>query len=130
MLVVILPVLILMLGVAHDLGNAAAAVTVAQNAADMAAAEAGKLIDADHFSRWGEVEIRPEAVLIAQVVADDLSGGAFSIDELYLDGNLVVVVGRVTVRTPFMEAFLGRPGLTRQVQGVARAAHGTEFEGE
>lgn len=88
------------------------------------------MIDADHFSRWGEVGLRPEAVLIAQTVVDDLSGGMFRVDGLYLEGNLVVVEGRVTVRTPFLGAFLGRPRLTRQVQGVARAAHGAEFEGE
>lgn len=131
MFLVILPVLLLALGVAYDLGNAAAAVTVAQNAADLAAQEAGKLVDVDYMAQWGEVRLRPEALMVAQQVADDLTGGAFQVDGVYVVGrNLVLVEGRVSVRTPFLRAFLGVPRLTRPVEGVAEAAHGAEMEGE
>ena len=131
MFLIVLPVLLLTLGVLHDLGNAAVAATIGQNAADLAAAEAGKLVDVDHFAQWQEVRLRPEAALVAQQVASDLTNGAFQVDGVYIvDGNLVVVDGRVTALTPFLEVFLGRRSITRSVQGVARTAHGVEVEGE
>lgn len=131
MLLIVLPVLLLALGVAHDLGNAAAGVTVAQNAADLAAQEAGKLVDVEYMAQWGEVRLRPEAVWVAQVVADEITGGAFQVDGVYVvERDLVLVEGRLSVRTPFLHTFLGIPRLTRSVQGVAQAAHGAEREGE
>ncbi len=131
MFLVVLPVLLLALGVAYDLGNVAAGVTVAQNAADLAAQEAGKLVDVDYVAQWGEVRLRPEAALVAQQVADDLTGGAFQVDGVYVVGrDRVLVEGRVSIRTPFLRTFLGIPRLTRPVQGVAEAAHGAEREGE
>ena len=50
MLLVLLPLLLLILGVTHDLGNAAAGVTIAQNAADLGAHEAAKLVDVTYFT--------------------------------------------------------------------------------
>jgi len=130
MLLAILPLLILVLGVTHDMGNAAAAAVLAQDAADLAACEAGKLVDVVHFVEWEEIRLRPEAVLVAQQVADGLTQGAFQVDAVYLQSTLIVVEGRVTVHTPFLEAFLGWPSVTRAVQGVARVGHGAEGEGE
>jgi len=130
MLLLLLPLLLLVLGAVHDLGNVAAGVTVAQNAADLAAQEAGKLVDVSHFIRWEEVQLRPEAALVAQQVASDLTGGAFQISAIHVRDTIVVVEGCVRVRTPFLEAFLGIPGVTRSVQGVAEAAHGVERAGE
>ncbi len=130
MLLVILPVLLLILGLAYDLGNVAAGVTIAQNAADLAAQEAGKLVDADYFITWQEVRLRPEAALVAQQVADGMTGGAFAVDWVHVEGNLVVVEGRVGVRTPFLGAFLGIERVVRPVQGVSEAVHGAEMSGE
>lgn len=130
MLLVILPLILLVLGVAHDLGNVAAGVTVAQNAADLAAQEAGKMVDVDYFAQHQQVRLRPEAALVAQQVANDLTGGAFSVDRIYLRGRVVVVEGQLSVRTPFLRVFLGIPLLTRPVQGVAEAAHGVQRVGE
>ncbi len=130
MLLVILPVLLLVLAVTHDLGNAAAGVAIAQNAADLAAHEAGKLVDVDYLGEYQEVRLRPEALLVAQQVADDLTGGAFWVDGVYAQGTIVVVEGRVTVRTPFLRVFLGIPTITRPVQGVAETVHGSEVGGE
>ncbi len=130
MLLVILPVLLLVLAVAYDLGNVAAGVAIAQNAADLGAQEAGKLVDVDYLAAWQEVELRPEAALVAQRVADDLTGGAFRVDGVYVQENLILVEGRVSVRTPFLDAFLGIPRVTRPVAGVAEASHGTEMGGE
>ena len=130
MLLVILPVLLLVLGISHDLGNVAAGVTVAQNAADLGAQEAAKLVDVDYFIQWEEVRLRPEAGVVAQQVADDLTGGAFRVDWVHAEGNLVLVEGRVSVRTPFLHTFLGISHVTRPVQGVAETAHGSESEGE
>lgn len=130
MLLLVLPLLLLVLGVAHDLGNLAAGVSVAQNAADLAAQEAAKLVDVGHFVGWEEVRLRPQAALVAQQVADGLTGGAFRVDAVYVAGTVVVVEGRVTVHTPFLDAFLGRGAVTRRVQGVAEAAHGAEGGGE
>ncbi len=126
MLLIIMPLLLLVLGTAYDLGNAAAGVVIAQNAADLAAQEAGKLVDVDYFAGWEEVRLRPEALLVAQQVADDLTGGAFVVDAVYTRGRLAVVEGRVSVRTPFLRTFLGIRRITRPVQGVAEAAHGAE----
>ena len=130
MLLVLLPLLLLILGVTHDLGNAAAGVTIAQNAADLGAHEAAKLVDVTYFTQWEEVRLRPQAYGVAQQVADDLTGGAFWIDGVTVRERFVVVEGRVTVRTPFLNTFLGVSGITRPVQGVAETAHGTERPGE
>lgn len=130
MLLVIMPLLLLVLGTAYDLGNAAAGVVIAQNAADLAAQEAGKMVDVGHFVGREEVRLRPQATLVAQQVADELTGGAFVVDGVYISGQLVVVEGRVSVRTPFLRVFLGIRRITRPVQGVAEAAHGAEREGE
>jgi hypothetical protein len=130
MLLVLLPLLLLILGVTHDLGNAAAGVTIAQNAADLAAHEAAKLVDVTYFTEWEEVRLRPQAHAVARQVASDLTGGAFWLDVVYVQERFVVVEGRVTVRTPCLDTFLGVPGITRPVQGVAETAHGTEAPGE
>jgi hypothetical protein len=130
MLLVILPVLLLVLGVTHDLGNAAAAVVIAQNAADLAAHEAAKLIDVAYFVEWEEVRLRPQAALVAQQVADDLTGGAFRVDAVFTHDTIVVVEGHVVVQTPFLRVFLGIPSIARAVQGVAEIAHGAEVAGE
>lgn len=130
MLLLILPVLLLILGLAHDLGNVAAGVTIAQNAADLAAQEAGKLVDVDYFVEWQEMRLRPAAALVAQQVADDMTGGAFVIDNVTIQGNLVTVEGRVGVHTPFLGAFLGIEQVVRPVQAAAEAEYGVEMAGE
>jgi len=130
MFLIMLPILLLVLGISHDLGNVAAGAVIAQNAADLAAQEAGKRVDVGHFAQYQEIRLRPEAGLVAQQVADDLTGGAFRVDAVYVQGDVVVVEGRVNVRTPFLRAFLGIPHVTRPVQGVAEAAHGAEGWGE
>ena len=127
MLLVILPLLILILGVTYDLGNVAAMVVIAQDAADLAAHEAGKLVDVDHYVTWEEVKLRPLALTRASQMAAEMTDGAFWVTNVYVEGNrLIVVEGEVTVRTPFMDTFLGRPSVTRPVQGVAEAAYGIE----
>jgi len=129
--VILLPLLLLVLGVAHDLGNAAAGTAVAQNAADLAAQEAAKVVDVGRLAHRQVVGLQPTALTVAQAVADDLTAGAFRVDRVYVARqNLVVVEGRVSIRTPFLEAFLGIPRITRPVMGVAEAAHGTERGGE
>jgi hypothetical protein len=130
MLLVLLPLLLVVLGAAHDLGNAAAGVAIAQNAADLAAHEAAKLVDVTHFVEWEEVRLRPQAHLVAQQVADGLTGGAFWVEGVYVRETVVVVEGRLRVATPFLRAFLGVGGITRPVQGVAETAYGAEAEGE
>ena len=130
MFLITLPLLLLVLAVAHDLGNVAAGAAIAQNTADVAAYEAGSYIDVPYFIQWQEVRLRPQAGTVAQQVADRMTGGAFQIDAVYSRGNVVVVEGWVSVRTPFMNAFLGIPQMTRRVQGVAEAAHGIERSGE
>lgn len=130
MLLLLLPLLLLFLAAVHDLGNTAAGVVIAQNAADLGAQEAGKLIDVDHFMQWQEVRLRPEAILVAQQIADDLTGGAFHVDAVYVEGNVVHVEGRVGVRTPFLDAFVGIERIVRPVTGTAEAAHGAERAGE
>jgi len=130
MVLVVLPLLLLVLGASYDLGNVAAGVTIAQDAADLAAQEAGKLVDVDYLGARQEVRLRPEAAWVAQQVADDLTGGAFRVEGVHVQGKVVVVEGWVTVRTPFLGTFLGMHTVTRPVQGVAEAAHGAEAGGE
>jgi uncharacterized membrane protein len=129
MLLVILPLLILVFGLAYDLGNVAAGVSIAQNAADLAAQEAAKMVDVTHYVTYQDVRLRPEAALVAQQVADEMTGGAFVVDGVYVDGEFIRVEGRVAVRTPFLETFLGRRNVTRPVAGIAEAAYGIEQEG-
>jgi len=129
MLLVILPVLVLVFGLVYDLGNVAAGVSIAQNAADLAAQEAGKLIDVTYYMTYQDIRLRPEAALVAQQVADEMTGGAFVVDGVYVDGEFIRVEGRVSVRTPFLDTFLGRRNITRPVVGIAEAAYGIEQEG-
>lgn len=129
MLLVILPMLILVFGLVYDLGNVAVGVSIAQNAADLAAQEAGKLIDATYYMTYQDIRLRPEAALAAQQVADEMTGGAFVVDGVYVDGEFIRVEGRVAVRTPFLEAFLGQRNVMRPVVGIAEAAYGIEQEG-
>ncbi len=131
MFLILLPLLLLVLGVAHDLGNAAAGTAIAQDAADLGAQEAAKLVDVGYLEHHQAVAVRPEALMVAQMVADDLTSGAFRVDRVYVARrNLVVVEGRVSIRTPFLDAFLGIPRITRPVMGVAEAAHGVAGRGE
>ena len=129
MLLVILPLLIFVVGVAYDLGSVAVGVTIAQNAADLAAQEAGKLVDVDHFVAWQEIRLRPLATGVAQDVADEMTGGAFRVYDVYVDGRHVVVEGEVGTRTPFLKLFIGVKTVTRPVQGIAEAAYGIEGGG-
>ena len=131
MFLILLPLLLLVLGLAHDLGNAAAGAAIAQDAADLAAHEAAKMVDVGTLEHGQVVRVRPEALTVAQTVADDLTSGAFRVDRVYVaHRNLVVVEGRVSIRTPFLKVFLGVPRITRPVMGVAEAAHGIEGRGE
>jgi uncharacterized membrane protein len=125
MLLILLPLLLFVLGAAYDLGNVAVGVTVAQNGADLAAQEAAKLIDANYYMTFQEVRLRPEAALVAQYTADEVTGGAFGVTGVYVDDRVVIVEGQVEVRTPFLDMFLGRESVTRQVVGVAEAAYGS-----
>jgi uncharacterized membrane protein len=129
MLLVILPLLILLFGIVYDLGNVAAGVSIAQNAADLAAQEAGKMVDVNRYMTYQDIRLRPEAALVAQQVADEMTEGAFVVDAVYIDGATIVVEGRVSVRTPFLDTFLGRRTITRPVVGIAEAAYGIEQEG-
>jgi hypothetical protein len=128
-LLVILPLLVLLFGLVYDLGNVAAGVSIAQNAADLAAQEAGKMVDVGHYMTYQEIRLRPEAAVVAQSIADELTQGAFVVDGLYVDGPHVLVEGRVAVRTPFLETFMGRRAITRPVIGLAEAAYGIEQQG-
>jgi uncharacterized membrane protein len=125
MLLVILPLLLFVLGAAYDLGNVAVGVTVAQNAADLAAQESAKLIDANYYMTYQEVRLRPEAAFVAQIVADEVSGGSFGVTGVYVDGRVVIVEGQVEVPTPFLNTFMGRKSVTRRVVGIAEAAYGS-----
>lgn len=125
MLLILLPVLILVLGAAFDLGNLAVGVTVAQNGADLAAQEAAKLIDANYYMTYQEVRLRPEATYVAQYTADEVTGGTFGVTGVYVNDRVVIVEGQVEVRTPFLGMFLGYKSVTRQVVGVAEAAYGS-----
>jgi hypothetical protein len=129
MLLVILPVLVLLFGITYDLGNLAAGVSIAQNAADLGAQEAGKLVDVNYYMTYQDVRLRPEAGIVAQQIADDMTDGAFQVDAVYVDGSVVIVEGRVSVLTPFLNVFLGQRSVTRPVIGVAEAAYGIEQEG-
>lgn len=130
MLLIILPVLIVVFGIVVDLGHMATSAIIAGSAADMAAAEAGKLIDADHYQQWQEVRLRPEALLVAEQVAGEMTDGAFVVELVYIDEEITVVEGYVTIRTPFLGAFLGIETVDRPVQGIAETAHGAEAAGE
>ena len=127
MLVIVLPLLLLVFAVTYDLGNVAVGVTAAQNAADLAAHEAAKMVDVDHFAGGAEeVRLRPEAGTVAQIVADDMTGGAFRVDAVYVEGQMVIVEGHLTTRTPFLHTFLGEDfeSITRRVRGAYRAEYG------
>lgn len=130
MLLVVTPTLLVVFGATFDLGQVATGVQIAQNAVDLAAVEAGKLVDVTGFGENQEVVLRPEAAEWAQWIADDMTGGKMQITSVYVVEDVIVVEGRVCIKTGFLSAFVGKRQACRWVQGVARAMHGVEAEDE
>jgi len=127
MLLVVTPTLLIVFGATFDLGQVAAGVSIAQQAADLGATEAGKLVNVTTVGQRQEVVLLPEAADEAQWIADDVTGGGMRIDRVYIaEGGLVVVEGTVCIRTRFLEQFIGKQRACRRVMGMARAWRGIE----
>jgi hypothetical protein len=130
MLILLIPLLVLVIGLVYDLGNVAAAQTIAQDAADLAAQDAAKQIDAEHFAATQEVILSPDALWYASFWVDYMTGGAMDVTNLYTtpDGQ-VVLEGQVTVRTRLL-GMIGLPAIRRRVVAVARPRFGAQKEGD
>jgi hypothetical protein len=130
MLILLIPLLVLVIGLVYDLGNVAAAQTIAQDVADLAAQDAAKQIDEEHFAATQEVILTPDAIWYASFWVDYMTGGAMDVTSLYTtpDGQ-VVLEGEVTVRTRLL-GMIGLPTIQRHVTAVARPRFGAQREGD
>jgi uncharacterized membrane protein len=129
MLLLLVPVLVLIIGLVHDLGNVAAAQTIAQDAADLAVQDAAKQIDLDHYLATQEILLAPDALAIASWWVDQATGGQMQVLSLYATESDVVLEGQVTVRTRFLDT-IGIPVIHRRVVAVARPRFGAQGEGD
>ena len=131
MLLVITPTLLVIFGATFDLGQVATGVQIAQQAADLGAWEAARMVDVTGFGDDQEIILRPGAADEAQYIADDMTGGKMLVTDVYvIEGDVIVVEGRVCIKTGFLSAFVGKRQACRLVQGVARAMHGITQEDE
>ena len=130
MLLLLVPVLVLVVGLVYDLGNVAAAQTIAQDVADLAAQDAAKQIDAEHFLTTQEIILAPDALIVANWWADYMTDGQMQVLDLYttLDGE-IVLEGQVEIDTRFL-GVVGIPTISRQVVAVARPRFGAQDEGD
>ena len=130
MLLLLVPVLVLIVGLVYDLGNVAAAQTIAQDVADLAAQDAAKQIDAAHYLTTQEIILAPDALSVANWWADYMTDGRMQVLGLYttVDGE-IVLEGQVQVNTRFLGA-IGLPTIYRRVVAVARPRFGAQDEGD
>jgi hypothetical protein len=130
MLLLLVPLLVLVIGLVHDLGNVAAAQTIAQDAADLAAQDAAKQIDVAHYATTQEVILSPDALFVAGWWVDYVTGGRMRVTDLYatMDGE-IVLEGEVTVSTGFL-SLVGIPVVHRRVVAIARPRFGAQEESD
>ena len=129
-LLLLIPVLILVIGLVYDLGNVAAAQTVAQDAADLAAQDAAKQIDVGHFLETQEVILAPDAVWVASWRVDYVTSGRMQLLDLYTTAEEQIVLnGQVAVKTRFL-GVIGIPTVHRRVEAIARPRFGAQKEGD
>ncbi len=129
MLLLLVPVLVLVIGLVHDLGNVAAAQTIAQDAADLAVQDAAKQIDLAHYQTTQEILLAPDALTVASWWVDYATSGQMQVLNLYATEGDIVLEGQVTVRTNFLDA-IGIPVIHRRVVAVARPRFGAQGEGD
>ena len=130
MLLLLIPILILVIGLVYDLGHVAAAQTVAQDAADLAAQDAAKQIDVQHFLETQEVVLAPDAVWVASWWVDYVTAGRMQLLNLYTTAEgQIVLKGQVAVDTRFL-GVVGIPTVRRQVLAIARPRFGAQNEGD
>ncbi len=130
MLLLLIPLLILVIGLVYDLGNVAAAQTVAQDAADLAAQDAAKQIDVGHFLDTQEVILAPDAVWVASWWVDYVTDGRMQLLDLYTtEEGQIVLKGQVAVKTRFLSV-IGIPTVHRRVEAIARPRFGAQNEGD
>jgi hypothetical protein len=129
-LLLLIPILVLVIGLVYDLGNVAAAQTVAQDAADLAAQDAAKQIDVQHFLETQEVILAPDAVWVAAWWVDDMTAGRRQLLQLYTTAQgQIVLQGEVAVETRFL-GVVGISVVRRQVVAIARPRFGAQNEGD
>ncbi len=130
MLLLLVPVLVLVIGLVHDLGNVAAAQTIAQDAADLAVQDAAKQIDLDHYETMQEILLAPDALVVARWWVTQTTGSQMQVLHLYTTlEDEIVLEGQVTVRTRFLSA-IGISTIQRRVVAVARPRFGAQGEGD
>ncbi len=129
MLLLLVPVLVLVIGLVYDLGNVAAAQTIAQDVADLAAQDAAKQIDAAHYLTTQEIILAPDALIVANWWADCMTDGQMEVLNLYTTDGEIVLEGQVEIDTRFL-GVVGIDTIYRKVVAVARPRFGAEDEGD
>lgn len=129
MLLLLIPLLVLVIGLVYDLGNVAAAQTIAQDVADLAAQDAAKQIDVEHFLDTQEMILAPNAYDVAAWWVDYMTDGQMEVLSLYTDEGQVVLEGAVTIQTRFL-GMVGIPTIDREVVATARPRFGAQEEGD
>ena len=130
MLLLLIPILVLVIGLVYDLGNVAAAQTIAQDAADLAVQDAAKQIDLAHFVDTQEVILAPDAVRVASWWVDYMTDGRMQLLDLYTTAEgQIVLTGQVVVKARFL-GMVGIPVIRRRVVAIARPRYGAQKEGD
>jgi len=135
MVLLLLPVLLALIGLACDLGAIAVAQVRAQDAADMAVQDAVKALDVQAYLVRQEIVLSPEAVAVAQRRLTEATGDRVRLTQLAIiypqaRQPALYLVGEVTVETPFLRWLIGRPTVVRQVQALGVPAYGLESAGD
>jgi hypothetical protein len=130
MLLLLIPILVLIIGLVYDLGNVAAAQTVAQDAADLAVQDAAKQIDLAHFMDTQEIILAPDAASLASWWVDHMTDGRMQVLDLHTTAEgQMILTGQVAVKTRFL-GMVGIPSIRRRVVAIARPRYGAQKEGD
>jgi hypothetical protein len=130
MLLLLIPILVLIIGLVYDLGNVAAAQTIAQDAADLAVQDAAKQIDLAHFVDTQEVILAQGATWVASWWVDYMTDGRMQVLDLYTTAEgQIFLTGQVVVKMRFLW-MIGIPTIHRRVVAIARPRHGAQKEGD
>lgn len=131
MFLLLLPLLVLVIGMAYDLSNVAIMQTMAQNAADLAVQEAAKQIDVPYFLAHQQIRLRPAALTAARLTAASMTDGRMLVTGLQLldGGRRVYLQGELRLE-PLILPLIGIREVRREVRAVAEPAFGIQEIGD
>jgi hypothetical protein len=118
----------------YDFGNAGYVATIATNSARLAAQDAAKNIDPDAFINNQEVRLGPDALVQAQTMVADATGGRVKVTDIAVNRldarDVIAVYASATAEMPVLGSLFGIGSITFPVQAFAEPAYGINQEGQ